>query len=482
MRPPAIATNRFGLGARLGTELPKDARGWLLAQLDSYIARPQAIAAAPSRAEAAAALVDFYRAARAGRMQLRAGEATAGTAATAGAVDSPIPGAAVQSRQIERSKLRALYVDSVAARATAALTTPTPFVERLVHFWANHFAISAEKPPVIAMAGSFEFDAIRPHVLGSFAAMLRAVERHPAMLTYLDQAQSVGPGSIAGQRAAANGRKRGLNENLAREILELHTLGARTGYGQADVTDLARALTGWTVGGIAGGPGSRLATASPGDFMFAPVLHEPGPRTVLGRSFAQAGEGQAQAVLDMLATHPATARHLATKLARHFVADTPPPALVARLERAFLQSGGDLPTVYRALVEAPEAWAPEAAKFKTPWEWSVSAMRAIGAETFPTPNVLGYVTQLGQPVWRPGSPAGFDDVAASWAGPDALMRRVEAAERVAARAQGAGDARAVAATLFGSSLSPPTATAIARAESPAQGLALLLVSPDFMRR
>ncbi|KQM67589.1 hypothetical protein ASE75_01235 [Sphingomonas sp. Leaf17] len=481
MRASAIANNRFGLGARLGTEPPKDPRGWLLAQLQHYVVRPQAIAAAPSRAEAAAALVDFYQAARAGRMQ-RAGGAMSGAAVTEGANEPPMRSAAMQARQIERSKLRTLYVDSVAARANASLTTPTPFVERLVHFWANHFAISAEKPPVIAMAGSFEFDAIRPHVLGSFAAMLRAVERHPAMLTYLDQAQSVGPGSMAGRRAAANGRKRGLNENLAREILELHTLGARTGYGQADVTELARALTGWTVGGIAGGPGSGLATTSPGDFAFAAVLHEPGARTVLGRNFAEAGEAQAQAVLDMLATHPATAKHVATKLARHFVADTPPLALVARLERAFLQSGGDLPTVYRALIEAPEAWSPEASKFKTPWEWSVSAMRAIGAESFPAPNVLGYMTQLEQPVWRPGSPAGFDDVAASWASPDALMRRVEAAERVAARAQGASDARAIGGTLFGDSLSPQTATAIARAESPAQGLALLLVSPDFMRR
>ncbi|WP_448501231.1 DUF1800 domain-containing protein [Sphingomonas sp.] len=482
MRASAIANIRFGLGARLGTEPPKDPRGWLLTQFDSYVTRPPAIAGAPSRAEAGAALVDFYQVTRARRMPRRAGAARPGAVATAGAADPPMSSAAMQARQLERSKLRTLYVESVAARATAALTTPTPFVERLVHFWSNHFAISAEKPQVIAMAGSFEFDAIRPQVLGSFAAMLRAVERHPAMLTYLDQAQSVGPNSMAGQRAAANGRKRGLNENLAREILELHTLGARTGYSQADVTELARALTGWTVGGIAGGPRNRLLSPSPGDFAFAAALHEPGTRTVLGQSFAQAGEAQAQAVLDMLATHPATAKHVATKLARHFVADTPPPALVARLERSFLQSGGDLPTVYRALIEAPEAWSPQAVKFKTPWEWSVSAMRAIGAESFPTPNVLGYITQLGQPVWRPGSPAGFDDVAASWAGPDALMRRVEAAERVAARAQGVSDPRAVADTLFGDSLSPQTATAIARAESPAQGLALLLVSPDFMRR
>jgi uncharacterized protein (DUF1800 family) len=486
MRPNVIAVHRFGLGARLGEPLPDDGQAWLTDQLNAYDPRPAAIAAAPARSEVSDGLTDFYAAARSGRMAARMQQPAEAMMADDGPMPSEPapagPNVAMQARRMERVRLRELYVRSVAARGTAALTTTTPFAERLVHFWSNHFAISAEKPPVIALAGSFEFDAIRPHVLGRFADLLGAVERHPAMLVYLDQAQSIGPGSLAGQRAAANGRKRGLNENLAREILELHTLGVRTGYDQGDVTEFARALTGWTVAGLGGGAARRMARLPAGSFAFAGFMHEPGARTVLGQSFGQAGEAQAQAVLDMLATHPATARHIATKLARHFVADVPPPSLVAQLERAFLQSGGDLPTVYRALIAAPESWVATHSKFKTPWEWSVSAMRAMGAETFVMPNVLGFVSQLGQPVWRPGSPAGFDDLAASWAGPDALMRRVEAAERIAARSQGAGDARGLATALFGDSLSPATAAAIARAESPAQGIALLLVSPEFMRR
>ncbi|KHL24961.1 hypothetical protein PK98_14015 [Croceibacterium mercuriale] len=483
MQLPEIAVNRFGLGARPGEGLPGDPRAWLLGQFDRYDPRPPAIAEAPSQPEAAAALADYAAAAREGRMQRNATAAPSGAASMPADADPAMRDPAMQARRTERRNLRDLYAQSVAARGISALTTPTPFMDRLVHFWSNHFAISAEKPPVIAMAGSFEFDAIRPHVLGSFGDMLRAVERHPAMLTYLDQAQSVGPGSPAGQRAGANGRTRGLNENLAREILELHTLGVRGGYDQADIGEFARALTGWSVAGGARRPARRrAAAATPGGFAFVPAMHEPGTRTILGRTFDAGGEEQGQAVLDMLAAHAATAHHVATKLARHFVADTPPPALVSRLEQAFLQADGDLPTLYRALIDAPEAWSPTPAKFKTPWEWAVSALRATGAETFPTPNVLGFVTQLGQAVWRPGSPAGFDDVAASWAGPDAVMRRVEVAERLAARAQGMGDTSAVAAALFGGTLTAQTATAIARAESPTQGLALLLVSPDFMRR
>lgn len=471
MNATAIARNRFGLGARAGEAAPKDAKGWLLGQFDRFDPRPAPIANAPGRAEAAGEIAEFYRTRRAERRE-RKMEA---------AGDASQPDEQMQMRRAERRDVRDIYAQSVTARANVALTSDTPFVERLVHFWSNHFAISADKLPVLGLAGDFEFAAIRPHVLGKFADMLGAVERHPAMLIFLDQAQSIGPNSRAGSRAAGRGRKRGLNENLAREIMELHTLGVRTGYGQADVTEFARAMTGWTVGGIGRGMARRI-DGEPGAFHFAPQFHEPGTRTILGKSFAQSGEGQAQAVLTMLAAHPATAKHIATKLARHFGGDEPPAALVAKLEAAFLRSGGDLPTVYRALIDAPEAWAEGPVKFKTPWEWAVSAGRAVGAESFPAGNVAGFINQLGQNVWRPGSPAGFDDIAASWAGPDAIMRRVEAAGRFAGRARTERDARTLAASLFGDGLSQTTETGIARAESPAQGMALLLVSPEFMRR
>jgi uncharacterized protein (DUF1800 family) len=284
---------------------------------------------------------------------------------------------------------------------------------------------------------------------------------------------------MAAQMAARRAPERqvGLNENLAREILELHTLGVRSGYQQADVTEFARALTGWSVGGL--GPREE---GEPGRFAFRPRQHEPGARTILGRAYAQQGEAQALAVLHDLAQSEATANHLATKLARHFVADTPPPALVARLSEAYLRSGGMLPEMYRTLVQSREAWASEPAKFKTPWEWAVSSLRGLGLREAGTQHFAPMLTQLGQPVWRPGSPAGYDDIAASWAAPDALVRRVELAQRLASRIGDRLDARELGPRLLAGSLSAPTAGAIARAESAQTALALLLVSPDFQRR
>lgn len=516
MADASIALNRFGLGARAGEAAPADPRLWLLDQLGGYDPRPAQIAALPTTRTIAAELADYLAQARQLRLETRgqqpqqrrpagyappqpqmSGEAAMGDAMATQdmqSADAMTPqqrqqanarDPVAQARQFARRQGREYYAGAVTARTLSALTTNAPFVERLVHFWANHFAVSADKVTVIGLAGQLEFDAIRPHVLGKFGDMLHAVERHPAMLLYLDQAQSVGPNSQAGQIAA---RRRpgqvGLNENLAREIMELHTLGVRTGYTQADVTEFARAMTGWTVSGLGRGPGARFAgtDGDPGNFVFAERLHEPGARTILGKSWPQDGEKQASSVLDMLATHPATAQHIATKLARHFAGDDPPPALVARLQAAFLGSGGDLPTVYRALVASPECWAAQPVKFRTPWEWSVAAFRGLGTRELPPLMTAGLLTQLGQPVWRPGSPAGWDDIAASWAGPDAILRRVETAERIAQRTRDTIDARARAAELFPGALSPATAQSIARAESPGQGVALMLVAPEFMRR
>jgi uncharacterized protein (DUF1800 family) len=477
MTPEAsIALNRFGLGARADDGPPGQPKRWLLEQMDHFEPRPAPIAAAPGRAQVAGELADYVEELRGARMQ---GKTMPGEAAQPPQDND----AAKALRQAVRKAGADSYVALAGARMQAALETPAPFIERLVHFWANHFAVSADKLTVIGLAGLLEFEAIRPHVLGRFADMLNAVERHPAMLLYLDQAQSVGPSSPLGGRAAARNpqRKIGLNENLAREIMELHTLGVRTGYTQTDVTEFARALTGWTVSGITRGPVARLIglDANPGEFVFVPALHEPGARTIMGKSYAQPGEAQASAVLADLAVQPATARHIAAKLARHFAADDPSPTLVARLEQAFLKSGGDLPEVYRVLVEAPEVWTGPG-RFKSPWDWTVSALRGVGARNLPPMQTVNLLKQLGQPVWRPGSPAGFDDLDASWLGPDALMRRVEAAERLAQRASGALDALTLGPKLI--ALGPTTEQAIARAESPGQGLALLLVAPEFMRR
>jgi len=238
------------------------------------------------------------------------------------------------------------------------------------------------------------------------------------------------------------------------------------------------------VSGLTRGSGARFIGlgGEPGEHRFAGPIHEPGPRRILGRSYPQEGADQGLAILADLAAHPATARHLSLKLARHFAGDTPPPALVSRLTETYLSSGGDLPSLYRVLIEAQESWAPASAKFRSPWDWSLAALRGVGTRELQGQAVAGLMNQLGQPVWRPGSPAGWDDIDAGWAGPDALLRRVEAAERIAGRAGGQIDARNLASRLLPGALSTATAQAIARAESPGQGLALLLVAPEFLRR
>ncbi|MFL6726455.1 MAG: DUF1800 family protein [Sphingomicrobium sp.] len=482
MLSTTIALNRFGLGARPDDQPPADPKRWLLQQLERFEARPAALAQVPPRTQVIQQLGDYLAAQQmAGRAKRQPQPQPA--AMPAGAVAQQADPQADEAKRYFRQAIREDYLVMNSARLDSALTTQSPFVERLVHFWANHFAVSVDKLPVIGLAGLLEFEAIRPHVLGRFSDMLLAVEQHPAMLVYLDQAQSIGPDSQAGMFAAMRGGKqRGLNENLAREIMELHTLGVRTGYSQADVTEFARALTGWTVSGLGRGPAARMVGGTPGQFQFAAILHEPGARSITGKRYDQAGGSQARAVLVDLAANPATAKHLATKLARHFAGDDPPPALVDRLTKAYVASGGDLPTLYRALIESPEPWALQQLKFKNPWEWSVSALRAVGLKTLEPMAAAGLFRQLGQPTWQPGSPAGWDDIAASWAGPDALVRRVEVAQRLADRAGSTVDARALAEKLFPGSLGEATRTAIARAESPAEGLALLLVSPEFVRR
>ena len=467
LSPQSIALNRFGLGARPSDHLQGQPKAWLTGQFERFEVQPAAFAALPDAGEIVRQYRDEQRANRG-----------AAQAAPAGADPK------AQARMVRsefRDGVQNLYRSAVQARVDSALQTEAPFVERLVHFWSNHFCVSADNPQVTAFAGAFERDAIRPHVLGSFSDMLMAVEHHPAMLFYLNQVTSIGPNSPAAKRAEMRNQKRrpGLNENLGREIMELHTLGVRSGYTQTDVTEFSRALTGWTVGGLGQGP---AAAGNPDQFEFRPAQHEPGVRTILGRRYAEDGEAQARAVLQDFARNEATAKHIAEKLGRHFAGDTPPKSLVTRLASAFLNSGGNLPSVYRVLIDSPEAWAQRPLKFKSPWEWTISAMRATGTQQAGKTQMAGLMAQLGQPVWRPGSPAGWDDIAASWAGPDALLRRVEVASRFAAPVGDRLDARLLAARLMPASLSQGTSDEVARAESPTSALALLLVSPDFLRR
>lgn len=478
-----LASNRFGLGRRFNDAPVEDAQAWLTHQLDAFDPRPPVIAALPGREAIAADFVAYQDNSRTARQSKKRRAETNGMASSnedRAAQDAELV-------RLGRSAIRGQYLAAANARLTNALSTDTDFPERLVHFWSNHFAVSADKLPVIGFAGNFEFEAIRPHIMGRFSDLLTAAVRHPAMLLFLDQAVSFGPDSpIATRQKRRQGKPvTGLNENLAREIMELHTLGVRTGYSQTDVRSFAKALTGLTIAGLGRGPGQRLMppTSRQGETVFIAALHEPGSQTILGKIYGQSGPKQAEAILRDLAAHPATARHIATQLACHFSSDDPAPALVDRLASNFLATGGDLPSLYRTLIASPEPWDRRPGKFKSPWDWAVSMLRGLNLKQIgKRENAVGLFTQLGQPLWRPGSPAGFSDTVDTWAGSAALMRRVELASRVASRTGDSLDARLLAPLLLGDALDTDLATAIARADSPGQGLAMLLVSPAFLRR
>jgi uncharacterized protein (DUF1800 family) len=459
-----IAVLRFGLGARPGDikETAGDPRGWLRAQTRGAVARAGDTPLASS-AEIFAAVL----AAREQRQEMR----------RAAANDS-------DTVKLELNVLRDAYMPhyraQVLARARSAALTTQPFAERLVHFWCNHFAVSADKGAIYGVAGTLENEAIRPHVNGRFIDLLTAVEQHPAMIAFLDNQYSVGADSEAAQFAARHNAKRqfGINENLAREILELHTLGVNGGYSQADVTSFAQIITGWSIGGGKG----RLAGGETGRFYFREDMHEPGRKIFMGKTYMQEGQAQGEAVLADLAMHRATARFIATKLARHFIADDPPPAAVERISQAYLKSGGDLPRVYAALIDSPDAWNAEARKFKTPEDFVFSSFRALNMVPREPQEVIRSFELLGQRQYTPGSPAGWGDTAKNWDGPDALMHRVIWATRVAERYDLGVDPVDLAASSLGGYARPDTLTALRRAASGSQALALLLMSPDFQRR
>ncbi|MBL8839339.1 MAG: DUF1800 domain-containing protein [Alphaproteobacteria bacterium] len=437
-RDAFIAVNRFGLGARPGelAEASHDPRGWIERQL----AAPPGTR--PIEATGSQRMALFQESRRRGGDQ------------------------AVET--LFRQNFRDMYLDDMGRRARTQIESGTPVIERLVAFWSNHFTVSVQRPICLGLAGPFEQEAIRPHVTGRFRDMLLAVARHPAMLTYLDNAQSVGPGSRAGTRMG-----RGLNENLAREIMELHTLGVNGGYTQTDVRELAKILTGWSLGR----PGENGA----GGFLFRPVIHEPGEKTLLGVRYAEAGEREGIAALTALARHQATAMHVATKFARHLVADRPPAAAVDRLARVFRDSDGDLGALARAVAALPETWAQPAPKVKTPAEFVVAALRATGFAG-ESRTLVAAQALLGQPPLAAPSPAGWPDVAGQWIGPESVMRRAEWAMALAQRLGQRAQPMALYDATIGPLAGDATRAAIERAGSLAESLALLFASPEFQRR
>jgi uncharacterized protein (DUF1800 family) len=452
----AVAAHRFGLGEASLDAVRPDPQAWLLAQIgpadtprgEGLLNTPQALAHVRAEIE---------------NRRLAKNPATA--------------------EQAVANHYREVIVADVRSRLATAALTQRPFAERLQLFWANHFTVSLTKGSTRGLIGAFERDTIRPHIAGPFEKMLVAATTHPAMLRYLDNNQSAGPHSRIVARAARRARAMeqsprvtGLNENLAREVLELHTLGVNGGYTQADVTAFAAVLTGWRPAGLDAGGGRP----------FDPAWHEPGRKTVLGKSYPEGPEALGQ-VLHDLARHPSTARFIATKLARHFVADEPPPELVERLAAAYRRSDGELAEVYRELVKSPLAWNPAPAKLKTPEEFVVASARLLSVsqrmlERAEAGLLSNGIAGLGQRVHVAPSPAGWPDRAEEWLGPEAVWKRVEWATRVGDRMGRNVDARVLASASLGPLLSESSQRQIERAADGPQALTLLLMAPEFQRR
>lgn len=444
-----IAANRFGLGSRPGelAEIASDPRGWITGQISIVNAVPPELRNFPSSAE----------------------------------IIKGINEARIKGPEYLRSMMGQGYRETlfpeIVARTQAHIRTAEPFRERMVLFWANHFTVSVTKRIIGPTIGAYEREAIRPHVFGRFEDMLLATAHHPTMLSYLDNNISFGPNSRVGRR-----RGRGLNENLAREILELHTLGVNGGYTQADVTEFAKILTGWTHGGTRSKQSLRRLGPIHGRFEYREIFHEPGPKTLLGKRFSENGEQEGVDALKELARHPATAKFIAEKLARHFIADDPPATAVKALEDAFRQSGGHLGTVSRTLIGLDAVWSEPLAKVKTPYELVVSTLRAVAFDDIRQRAFLGAFREMGQRPFSAPSPAGWPDRAKDWMSPESLMRRVEWLRAISARLPRSLNPDRIAEQTIGPVISARTEEMIAAAPSGEEALALLFASPEFQRR
>ncbi|PDT92358.1 hypothetical protein CO669_02420 [Bradyrhizobium sp. Y36] len=506
-----VALNRFGFGARGGASgdlinAASDPRGFVKAELarpNGVLLEAPGLQSTPQLGQAVFAYQDQVKQAReaakaavppeapapaeqkpALRRNLSLNTAAteiAGQMAEAKPADSAVkpetmqPGPAAPAAKPAPQPLNVIqktFRAEALARLQRATLASCGYTERLVAFWSNHFCISASKGELARIwAGAFEREAIRPHVLGRFADMLKAVEQHPAMLFFLDNQQSLGPDSRAGQN-----RKRGLNENLAREIMELHTLGVGGGYTQDDVTSLARIITGWTFAGRQGQLGP------PGSFVFNTNAHQPGPQMLLGKTYEPAGLAQGEAALADIARHPSTANFIATKFVRHFVADDPPPALVARLRDVFVKTDGDLKALATALVDADEAWKAPLTKMRSPYDFLVASGRLLARVPEDPGAYLNNLNMLGQPLWSPAGPNGFPDTSAAWAAPEGIKLRLDIAAQMGARLGNNIDPLDLLEFAAADAASIETRRTVERAESRQQALALLLMSPEMQRR
>lgn len=477
----ALAAHRFGLGEASLSDLSGSSPvGWLRAQIGpGTVAQGEGLMAANEILQRRAQTTTQLQALRQS-MTASAPMSPSASSPTPNPAPGEPPGfqaKAEAERKTLRETLAKINNADARSRLLTAMQSTRPFNERLVWFWCNHFTVSLQSGKISGLVGAFEREAIRPHVADPFVSMLRAATLHPAMLRYLDNQNSIGPESTAGQRQRAN--RAGLNENLAREVMELHTLGADSArahppaYTQADVTAFAEVLTGWT---------SVESGDTPG-VQFIAARHQPGPKQLLGKTYPEGPEALDMVLRD-LARHPATAHHVALKLARYFVADDPPASLVERLARTFQDSGGALPAFYRTLIESPESWDHTLRKLKTPEEHAVTCARLLklDAQWLNNPRGDGFISQLGQNLQGADSPAGWSDQQADWLGPEAMWKRVEWTNRLVARYGQGLDGRALAQASLGPMLSETTATEVAHASDGRQALVLLLLSPELQRR
>lgn len=439
------ASSRFGLGPT-PTELSdigSDPRSWLIGQIENAFV-PTAFQNIEKINFQAQAMGEMMKKKGSGETDTKARE---------------------EQKKDARRAAGALFAHQSGTRIITQATSRQPFIERLVMFWSNHFTVSVQRPQVMGLANAFEVEAIRPHVTGKFYDMLLASSQHPAMLAYLDNARSIGPNSPRGLK-----REKGLNENLAREILELHTLGAQGGYTQADVISFAKIITGWT-----------FSNKGAPQFSFDPGMHEPGNKTLLGKSYAENGVNEGLSALQDIARHPATAQHIATKLARHFISDTPPENAVAQLADTYLKTDGDLGAVSRALVNMKECWANPLEKFKNPYEYYVSALRLTGYSPEPK-NAVNFLGSLNFKPFNANAPIGYADTADVWMSPDAIMKRIEFAQILAKRLSAKIVPLDLAQSAFGPVMREETAFVIKGAASGQDGIAFILSAPEFMRR
>ena len=452
-----IAANRFGLGARPGdlSTIDKDPQHWL----ESQIARGATI---PSR-------LKQY----------------SGTKQRLAAITNARRESNRQAGKIARSIAMEQSAGEIIDRFTTRLETDTPFTERLVSFWANHFSISRNKQYLPALTPAYEREAIRPHIFGSFGDLLVAAVTHPAMLIYLDNVQSIGPNSFFGKR-----RDRTINENLAREVLELHTLGVDGGYTQEDIEEFAKALSGWAYAGlgrvednarIQRSFGGAIAT-SVGEATFYAPLHEPGPKRVLGRRYPEDGAGEPLAILKDLAQHPSTATFIATKLARHFIADDPPQTVVRALARRYRETDGHLASIYRTLIGLTEVWATPLPKVKPPQDFIVSGLRALGIIRMRGSWFRDPLTQMGHSPFNAPSPQGWPDVAEAWISPGSLMRRVEWARSIVDQVDTMPNPQTLLEDTIGPVATKETRTLVRGAPSGAEAVGFVLASIEHQRR